>query len=77
MLAREPARDPALAEIREKLRSDWIEAQRRHQREQFQARLRKRYRVVVEWPQIYASQAVPTDVPRIVRPLDTIDSGAE
>ena len=77
VLAREPARDPALAEIREKLRSDWIEAQRRHQREQFQARLRKRYRVVVEWPQMYASQPVPANVPRIVRPLDTIDSGAE
>lgn len=77
ILAHEPARDPALAEIRDKLRSDWIEAQRRQQREEFQARLRKRYQVVVEWPQIYASQPVPTDVPRIVRPLDTIDSGAE
>ena len=50
ILSREPAHDPKLADIRDKLRSDWIEARRRDRREQFQARLRERYDVVVEWP---------------------------
>jgi hypothetical protein len=55
ILSREPARDPALADIRDQLRSDWIEARRRDRREQLQVRLRQRYDVIVEWPQLYAS----------------------
>lgn len=55
ILSREPARDPVLTDIRDQLRSDWIEAQRRDRREQFQVRLRQRYEVIVEWPQLYAS----------------------
>ena len=54
ILSRQPAHDPVLADVRDKVRSDWIEARRRDQREQFQSRLRHRYEVVVEWPQIYA-----------------------
>jgi hypothetical protein len=56
ILAREPARDPNLAELRDKLRSDWIEAQRLARRNAFQARLRQRYAVQVDWPQPYAAQ---------------------
>ncbi|WP_157995483.1 peptidyl-prolyl cis-trans isomerase [Peristeroidobacter soli] len=52
VLTREPARAPELADIRGKLRSDWIEARRRQQREQFLARLRQRYSVTVEWPEM-------------------------
>jgi PPIC-type PPIASE domain len=77
VLSREQGRDPMLAEIHDKLRSDWIESRRRQTREQFQAHLRQRYRVVVEWPEVYANQPAPTDVPKVMRPLDTIDSGGE
>jgi hypothetical protein len=77
VLSREPARDPVLADIRDKLRSDWIEARRRDQRDQFQARLRERYEVIVEWPEIYAARVAPADVPKLKRPIDTIDSSTE
>lgn len=77
ILSREPARDPILTDIRDKLRSDWIEARRRDRREQFQARLRQRYDVIVEWPQVYAAQQAPADVPKLRRPLDTIDTSGE
>lgn len=61
ILSREPARDPVLADIRDKVRSDWIEARRRAQREAFQARLRERYEIVVEWPEIYADRMAALD----------------
>jgi hypothetical protein len=77
ILSRQPAHDPTLADIRDKARSDWIEARRRDQRERFQARLRQRYAVNVEWPEIYAAQPAPADVPKLRRPLDTIDTGGE
>ena len=64
-------------EIREKLRSDWIEARRRQTREAFQARLRQRYRVSVQWPELYAGQPAPLDVKKLQRPLDTIESSGE
>jgi hypothetical protein len=77
ILSREPAQDPTLADIRDRLRSDWIETRRRDRREQFQARLRQRYDVVVEWPNLYAAQPAPADVPKLERPLDTIDTSGE
>lgn len=77
VLTREPARAPLLADIRGKLRSDWIEARRRDQREQFLARLRQRYSVAVEWPEIYAAQPAPGEVPKLSRPLDTIHTNGE
>lgn len=72
ILSREPARDPTLDEVRDKLRSDWIEARRLARRDALQARLRRRYAVTVDWPEPYASQPVPTDVPRLQRPLDAL-----
>lgn len=77
IVSREPAKDPALEEVRDKLKSDWIETQRKAKRAEFQARLRERYRVNVEWPEPYSSQPAPTDVARIERPLDTIDLHGE
>jgi len=53
IMSREPARDPVFAEVRDQLRSDWIEAQRMAKREEFQARLRRRYHVTVDWPEPY------------------------
>jgi PPIC-type PPIASE domain len=72
ILSREPAHDPTLNEIREKLRSDWIETRRRARRDEFQAHLRERYEVRVDWPEPYASQPRPAVVPRLRRPLDML-----
>ncbi|MDY6949357.1 MAG: peptidylprolyl isomerase [Pseudomonadota bacterium] len=77
VVARRPARAPLLADIRGKLRSDWIEARRRNQREQFVARLRQRYSVAVEWPQMYAAQPAAGEVSKLSRPLDTILTSGE
>jgi hypothetical protein len=77
VLTREPSRTPELAEIRGKLRSDWIEARRREQREQFLARLRQRYSVAVEWPEMYAAQPAPGEVSKIRHPLDSIHTSGE
>jgi peptidyl-prolyl cis-trans isomerase C len=71
ILSRQTAHDPTLAEVREKVRSDWIEARRFARREEFQARLRKRYQVSVRWPEPYASQPALADVPPLPRPLDS------
>jgi len=70
IVSREPARDPVFADVRDQLRSDWIEARRMAKREEFQARLRKRYQVTVDWPEPYASQPAPARVPQLRRPLD-------
>lgn len=56
IVSREPARDPAFAEVRDQLRSDWIETQRMAKRAEFQERLRKRYQVSVDWPGPYREQ---------------------
>jgi len=70
VLSREPARNPALQEIRDKLRADWIESKRMARRDEFQARLRQRYQVQVEWPERYVGQPAVTHAPRIRHPID-------
>ena len=70
-------RDPTLDEVRDKLRSDWIEARRRAKRAEFQASLRGRYQISVDWPEPYASQPAAASVVSIERPLDTIDTHGE
>jgi hypothetical protein len=77
IVAREPARDPALGEVRDKLSSDWIEARRMAMRAEFQANLRERYRIRVDWPEPYTSQPAPADIVPVERPLDTIDTHGE
>jgi hypothetical protein len=72
ILSRETPRDPILSEVRDRLRSDWIEAKRRAARDAFQSRLRERYAVAIEWPEPYVGQYVAGDVPRLKRPLDTL-----
>jgi hypothetical protein len=59
ILSQEPARDPALDDVRGKLRADWIEARRRKTREDFRARLRQRYEVSIDWPGVYQDQPAP------------------
>ncbi|HEY0939742.1 MAG TPA: peptidylprolyl isomerase [Steroidobacter sp.] len=73
ILSREPARDPELADIRGRLRSDWIEARRRQRREQFWVGLRQRYDITVEWPEIYADQR-PADLARAGKTSEATDA---
>ena len=75
--AREPAREPAFVDIRSKLRSDWIEARRKAKLEAFQAQLREQYRVVVEWPDLYARQSDSINLARLERPLVSNESSGE
>ncbi len=72
ILSREPARDPALEEIRSKLRSDWIEARRRTKREALQARLRESYEIEVEWPDVYATELVAPRASAVAREPDAV-----
>lgn len=72
VLSREPARTPSLEEIRGKLRLDWIEARRRAKRETYQARLRERYEVAVEWPEAYESEQGASRSNEAARGADTV-----
>jgi hypothetical protein len=47
----EPGRAVPLAEVREKVRSDWIEHRRNEARDRFHARMRQRYDIRIEWPE--------------------------
>jgi len=47
----EPGRSVPLAEVREKVRSDWIEHRRNIVRDEFHARMRQRYDIRIEWPE--------------------------
>ncbi|HEX5005543.1 MAG TPA: peptidylprolyl isomerase, partial [Hyphomonadaceae bacterium] len=46
----EPGRTVLLAEVREKVRSDWIEHRRNEARDKFHARMRQRYDIRIDWP---------------------------
>jgi hypothetical protein len=48
VMQREPARQPALAEIRDEVLAEWRDQRRREAREQAYQRLRERYEVVME-----------------------------
>lgn len=72
--SRQPASATTLEQARDRLRSDWIQARRMAAREKFHARLRERYRTTVEWPELYAGQPTPTDVPGIRRPIDRMSA---
>lgn len=76
IVARESARDPQLPQVRDKVRSDWIEARRSQARLAFQASLRERYRVAVEWPEIYRA-ADERDRKRHERSVAAIPASAE
>jgi hypothetical protein len=46
----EQGRAVSLAEVRDKVRADWIENKRNDARDKFHASLRKRYDIHIEWP---------------------------
>ena len=51
-----------LSEATEKVHADWIEARRNAARDDFHARLRKRYHIRIEWPEPW------TDLPETPNP---------
>lgn len=57
----EPARDGDFDTLRDRLQSDWIEAQRGAARDAQQARLRQRYRVRIDWPPGYGDMPKQPD----------------
>jgi len=64
LLSRDEERTPTLAEVRDRVRADWLAAQRRLANERFYADLRKRYEVTVE-----RSDSVPaTDATALAAP---------
>jgi hypothetical protein len=77
ILSREPARDPALADIRAKLRSDWIEGRRRERREQFWAGMRKRHEITIEWPENYTGPPASAELARAGGGLDVTGAAGE
>jgi len=56
---REPPRLPELAEIRDQVRTDWIDSRRKATRQRYEADVRSRYRIRVEWPE--GMQPPPAD----------------
>jgi hypothetical protein len=72
ILAREAASEPTVNALRDRLRADWIAAQRRGKRDEFQSQLRKRYQVRIDWPKPYADLPALTHIPRAERPLDSL-----
>jgi hypothetical protein len=56
---REAGRPAVLADVRARLRDDWIEARRVEKLDQAQARLRERYTVTIDWPPGYDDPAAP------------------
>jgi len=51
LMETEPGRASALSDIRDKVRADWIEARRNAGRDEFHARMRKRYDISIDWPE--------------------------
>ncbi len=47
----EPGRAVPLAEIVDRVHSDWVEARRNDARDEFHARMRKRYDIRIDWPE--------------------------
>jgi parvulin-like peptidyl-prolyl isomerase len=69
---REAESQPPFAEMREKVQADWIENRRNQARDDFQARMRKRYQIQIEWPKGYEGlPAKPEAAPKTKRVTDT------
>jgi hypothetical protein len=64
----EPGRGAALADVRDKVRSNLIESRRDRARDEFHERMRKRYRISIDWPKPYdALPATPDPSPKTRR----------
>ena len=61
----EPGRALQLSEAIDTVRADWIEARRNDARDNFHARLRKRYSIRIEWPEPWTNlPATPNPTPK-------------
>jgi len=66
-----PGRAASLSEIREKVRADWIEARRNAGRDEFHARMRKRYDISIDWPDPWSGlPATANPEPKTKRTLE-------
>lgn len=64
-------RAAALSEIRDKVRADWIEARRNAGRDEFHARMRKRYDISIDWPDPWSGlPATANPEPKTKRTLE-------
>jgi parvulin-like peptidyl-prolyl isomerase len=64
----EPGRAVPLAEIREKVRSDWIEHRRNSARAEFHARMCQRYDIRIDWPEPWKGLPETPDLSPKTRP---------
>ena len=64
----EAGRAPSIEDVRDRLRSDWIEDHRDAARDAFQRRMRQRYQVRIEWPDVYKGlPSTPNPTPKTGR----------
>ena len=68
----EPGRTVSLAEVREKVRSDWIEHRRNEARDKFHARMRQRYDIRIDWPEPWKSLPQTPDPNPATRPAPEV-----
>jgi PPIC-type PPIASE domain len=73
----EAGRPAALEDVHDRVRSDWIESRRDKARDDFQARMRKRYNVRIDWPEGYKGLPTTPDPSPKTTPLKQDPTGGE
>lgn len=68
----QPGRAVSLGEIRDRIRADWIEHRRDIARDEFHARMRKRYDIRIDWPEPWQDlPSEPNPAPK-TRPIPEV-----
>jgi hypothetical protein len=73
----EAGRPATLEDVHDRVRSDWIESRRDKARDDFQARMRKRYDIRIEWPESYKGLPTKPDPNPKTTPLKQEPTGGE
>jgi len=73
----EAGRPATLEDVHDRVRSDWIESRRDKARDDFQARMRKRYDIRIEWPEGYKGLPTKPDPNPKTAPLKQEPTGGE
>ncbi len=68
----EPGRAVQLADVRDKVRADWIESRRDQARDDFHARMRARYSIRIEWPEPWKGLSETPDPNPKTRPTPEV-----
>jgi hypothetical protein len=68
----EPGRAVPLAEIVDRVHSDWVEARRNKARDEFHARMRQRYDIRIEWPEPWKGLPATPDPNPATRPTPEV-----